>query len=253
MPLPPKKLEIAVLATKENNPTNKDFASAVLETTTLIGCAFPDTSLLTLLWDMYALKFQDINLWEFKLAFKMNLEREFTFEAIIENKRDFIDRKNHYNNFSGEFMTDVLEAYRKKKFEVIQEVKKKEVENVPKLPVSDVATELSTLKRVLADFDVSTLIFDTAKYDVLVKNDLYSVSSESKKVYMQRARGVLELSKIGVRNVFELKKINDVIARYLAGDNDGLIYDAKRLAYIDFLAIKENKLKIENYIFHAEN
>lgn len=256
MPLPPKKLEIVALATRENNPTYEDFVNSILETTTLIGCVCPDTNLTLLLWQMYSLNFQDLNLWEFKLAFRMNLERVFSFEAIIENKRETIDRKNHYNNFSGEFMTDVLEAYRKEKFKTIQEVKVMEQVNRPKLPVSDTATKKSTLERVIGDFDVSTLIFDTPKYDILVEFEIYKVSSEDKKKYMQRARGVLETSKIGVRNVFELQKINDVIAKYVAGDNEGLIYDAKRLAYIDFLSNSENKTKVENQIkqlFHAEN
>lgn len=248
MPLPPKKLEVVALASRDNNPTKEMFGEAILETTTLIGCAYPDLSLILLLWDMYIVKFSDLNLWEFKLAFRMNLERVFSFEAIIENKRETIDRKNHYNNFSGEFMTDVLEAYRKEKFKTIQEVKYMEVVNRPKLPVSDTATKKSTLERVIGDFTIDVLIFDTAKYDILVEFGIYAVSSEDKKKYMDKAKGILEASKVTVRNVFELKKITDVIGQIMAGDNKALIYDAKRLAYIDFLSNPENKTKVENQI-----
>jgi hypothetical protein len=247
-PLPPKKLEIVASATRENNPTYEDFVNSILETTTLIGCVCPDTNLTLLLWQMYSLNFQDLNLWEFKLAFRMNLERVFIFEAIIENKRETIDRKNHYNNFSGEFMADVLEAYRKEKFKTIQEVKAMEVVNRPKLPVSDTATKKSTLERVIGDFTIDVLIFDTAKYDILIEFGIYNVSSEDKKKYMDKAKGILEASKVTVRNVFELKKITDVIGQIMAGDNKALIYDAKRLAYIDFLLNPENKIKVENQI-----
>lgn len=252
-PPPPKKYEIVNLATKETSFEKKPFTDALLEVCTLIGCTFPHDSLITLLWEMYVLKYSDLNLFEFKLAFKKNLEREFSFDVVIENKRDIIDRKNHYNNFSGEFMTDVLDKYKELKFATIQEFKQKEVENRPKLPVSDVATDLSTFQRILSDFGNKTLIFDKRKYDILVESDLYTVSSQDKKIYMDKAKGIIQASKLNVRNFIELKKIEDVIANIMAGNNDALIYDAKRLAYIDFLSKSENKTKVENYIKELTN
>ena len=246
--LPPKKLEIAVLAIKENSATLESFGAVLLEICTLIGCSFPDKDLINLLFERYVLKYSDLNLWEFKLAFKMNLDREFSFEVVIDNKREFIDRKNHYNNFSGEFMTDVLNAFREVKFKTIQEIKQKEIDSRPRLPISETATDLNTLTRVLKDFEGGVLIFDTRKYDILSEKGIYTVQSEDKKKYVEKAKGIFEASKVTVRNVLELKKIDEVLQKYLQGDNKALIYDAKKLAYIDFLKLPENKIKVENYI-----
>jgi len=220
---------------EKSQVSQQEFTGVVIQITVMIGCKQPDELLNNILWKLLATDFGDINLYEFTRAFKMNMMNQ------LEEKVD------HYQQFSGDFMATVLIQYRKVKNLYISRLETMESQFRLRLPQPETATGIGTLQAIIQDFEEEKIFFISEKFLILEKHSLLNLTHEQKEAYVVKAKGVIKASQVYAKTPSDAQRIGMILETIAKeGTHSNLKYEARRLAYLDFLADKANQLKVKS-------
>lgn len=209
------------------NDNNGAFPETIAKIAVQLGCALPSDEGYFILLEFYKKHYSDLTYPEILYAFELHL--------IAELPDAKGDSAIHYNNFDCRFFGEVLTRYKKKREAIIVKARS-EMPRIEPPKISDQEATRRILKHILDDFDKPEPELGQAKkYEILDELHLIKVTKEQGDEYLKKAAKKIKFDAAVRGDLKELREISKGI------DDKSLLATAKRLAYLDFLNVPENK------------
>lgn len=239
-----KKIYEGIISQDSSTTYAKDFGAAIKKVCFQISCQIPDEDMYITLLEWHFRYFNGFTISEIKNAFELYILKEITIEKRNDRGDVYEKVPEHYNKFSCQFYSEVMNGYLEHRNKVIlkaqAEIKKEPVKTNEQIEYEEREAVKNILKKVIEDFTGDDPGIFAVKYEVLNELKIIELTKEQKADYMKQAE-------IKIRNNAlqrgEVKEIREIAK---AGVNQfETVAEAKRMAYADFIKEPGNISKVK--------